>query len=222
MYRAPGFAGRILHARPRHRNLLRRNRRRASTTADRGLARARAALAGGDARASTAASCPSSRRATTSGGSCPLPGAYSRTRTRARDLDGIAYTRGPGLAGALLVGASIAHALAYALGKPVVGVHHMEGHLLSPLLADAAAGVSVRRAARFGRPQPAVRGRGRRALSAARRHPGRCCRRSVRQDGKAARTGLPRRAGARPAGGGRARWRASRCPGRCWTAATST
>jgi N6-L-threonylcarbamoyladenine synthase len=50
-------------------------------------------------------------------------------------LDGIAYTRGPGLAGALLVGASIASALGYALGKPAIGVHHLEGHLLSPLLA---------------------------------------------------------------------------------------
>jgi len=52
------------------------------------------------------------------------------------DLDGIAYTQGPGLAGALLVGASVASALGYALGKPVIGVHHLEGHLLSPLLAD--------------------------------------------------------------------------------------
>jgi N6-L-threonylcarbamoyladenine synthase len=52
------------------------------------------------------------------------------------DVDGIAYTRGPGLAGALLVGASVANALGFALGKPVIGVHHMEGHLLSPLLAD--------------------------------------------------------------------------------------
>ena len=52
------------------------------------------------------------------------------------ELDGIAYTRGPGLAGALLVGASIASALGYALGKPTIGIHHMEGHLLSPLLAD--------------------------------------------------------------------------------------
>lgn len=51
------------------------------------------------------------------------------------DLDGIAYTEGPGLAGALLVGASVASALAMSLGKPVVGVHHLEGHLLSPLLA---------------------------------------------------------------------------------------
>ena len=52
------------------------------------------------------------------------------------DLDGIAYTRGPGLAGALLVGASVACALGYALGKPALGVHHLEGHLLSPLLSD--------------------------------------------------------------------------------------
>ena len=51
------------------------------------------------------------------------------------ELDGIAYTQGPGLAGALLVGASVASALGYALGKPVIGVHHLEGHLLSPLLA---------------------------------------------------------------------------------------
>jgi len=52
------------------------------------------------------------------------------------DLDGIAYTRGPGLAGALLVGASVASALAYALHIPAIGVHHLEGHLLSPLLSE--------------------------------------------------------------------------------------
>ncbi|MEP7275472.1 MAG: tRNA (adenosine(37)-N6)-threonylcarbamoyltransferase complex transferase subunit TsaD [Betaproteobacteria bacterium] len=51
------------------------------------------------------------------------------------DLDGIAYTQGPGLAGALLVGAGVASALGYALQKPVIGIHHLEGHLLSPLLA---------------------------------------------------------------------------------------
>jgi len=56
--------------------------------------------------------------------------------TRLADLDGIAYTEGPGLAGALLVGASVANALGFALGKPVVGIHHLEGHLLSPLLAE--------------------------------------------------------------------------------------
>lgn len=58
---------------------------------------------------------------------------------RARsDIDAIAVTEGPGLAGALLVGAGFAHALGYALGRPVVGVHHLEGHLLSPLLARPA------------------------------------------------------------------------------------
>jgi N6-L-threonylcarbamoyladenine synthase len=51
------------------------------------------------------------------------------------DLDGIAYTQGPGLAGALLVGASVANGLGFALGKPALGVHHLEGHLLSPLLS---------------------------------------------------------------------------------------
>src|SRR5690606_1807882 len=50
------------------------------------------------------------------------------------DLDAVAYTEGPGLAGALLVGASIANARAYGLGIPSVGIHHLEGHLLSPLL----------------------------------------------------------------------------------------
>lgn len=50
------------------------------------------------------------------------------------DIDGIAYTQGPGLAGALLVGASIAQSLAFALNVPSVGVHHLEGHLLAPLL----------------------------------------------------------------------------------------
>ena len=54
------------------------------------------------------------------------------------DVDVVAYTRGPGLAGALLVGSGVACALAAALGKPVLGVHHLEGHLLSPFLsADA-------------------------------------------------------------------------------------
>jgi N6-L-threonylcarbamoyladenine synthase len=53
------------------------------------------------------------------------------------DLDGIAYTQGPGLAGALLVGAGMARALAYALGIPAVGVHHLEGHMLSPLISDS-------------------------------------------------------------------------------------
>jgi N6-L-threonylcarbamoyladenine synthase len=49
-------------------------------------------------------------------------------------LDGVAYTSGPGLVGALLVGAGLGRALAFALGKPAIGVHHMEGHLLAPLM----------------------------------------------------------------------------------------
>ena len=52
------------------------------------------------------------------------------------DIDAIAYTQGPGLAGALLVGSSVACSLGLALDKPVLGVHHLEGHLLSPLLAS--------------------------------------------------------------------------------------
>jgi N6-L-threonylcarbamoyladenine synthase len=51
-----------------------------------------------------------------------------------QDLGGVAYTAGPGLVGALLVGASVGRALAWALGVPAIGVHHMEGHLLAPLL----------------------------------------------------------------------------------------
>lgn len=51
-----------------------------------------------------------------------------------QDLDGVAYTEGPGLVGALLVGALVGRALAWALDIPALGVHHMEGHLLAPML----------------------------------------------------------------------------------------
>lgn len=54
----------------------------------------------------------------------------------AADIDGIAYTSGPGLIGALMVGASMGRALAYSWGVPAIGVHHMEGHLLAPMLED--------------------------------------------------------------------------------------
>ncbi|MGZ8212655.1 MAG: tRNA (adenosine(37)-N6)-threonylcarbamoyltransferase complex transferase subunit TsaD [Burkholderiales bacterium] len=54
------------------------------------------------------------------------------------DIGAVAYTQGPGLAGALLVGASAAHGLAYALDVPAIGLHHLEAHLLSPLLARPA------------------------------------------------------------------------------------
>ena len=56
------------------------------------------------------------------------------------DLDGVAYTAGPGLIGALRVGAAVGRALAYGLDVPAVGVHHMEAHLLAPLIAPAASG----------------------------------------------------------------------------------
>ena len=54
------------------------------------------------------------------------------------DIDAIAYTQGPGLSGALLVGAGVACSLAYALNIPALGIHHLEGHLLSPLLSKPA------------------------------------------------------------------------------------
>jgi N6-L-threonylcarbamoyladenine synthase len=54
----------------------------------------------------------------------------------AEDISGIAYTAGPGLIGALFAGVSVAQSLAYAWGKPAIGVHHMEGHLLAPMLED--------------------------------------------------------------------------------------
>jgi N6-L-threonylcarbamoyladenine synthase len=63
---------------------------------------------------------------------------FSTAGLKLQDLDAIAYTRGPGLAGALLVGASVAAALGFALKVPVLGVHHLEGHLLSPLLSTPA------------------------------------------------------------------------------------
>ena len=52
------------------------------------------------------------------------------------DIDGVAYTAGPGLVGALLVGAGVARSLAWALDVPALGIHHMEGHLLAPLIED--------------------------------------------------------------------------------------
>jgi N6-L-threonylcarbamoyladenine synthase len=60
----------------------------------------------------------------------------ARAGLTVRDLDGIAYTAGPGLIGALLVGACLGRSLAWALDVPALGVHHMEAHLLAPLLAD--------------------------------------------------------------------------------------
>lgn len=58
------------------------------------------------------------------------------TECRAEQIEGVAFTSGPGLVGALMVGANIGRALAYAWQVPAIGVHHMEGHLLAPMLED--------------------------------------------------------------------------------------
>ncbi|WP_444899187.1 tRNA (adenosine(37)-N6)-threonylcarbamoyltransferase complex transferase subunit TsaD [Microbulbifer sp. VAAC004] len=60
----------------------------------------------------------------------------AKTNTKPSDLAGVAYTAGPGLVGALMVGACAGRALAYGWGVPAVAVHHMEGHLLAPMLED--------------------------------------------------------------------------------------
>lgn len=60
----------------------------------------------------------------------------AQAQLKPEDIDGVAYTAGPGLVGALLVGASIGRALGMGWGVPTVGVHHMEGHLLAPMLED--------------------------------------------------------------------------------------
>src|SRR5215471_21107901 len=63
--------------------------------------------------------------------------ALKQAATGPKDLDGVAYTAGPGLIGALLTGAALGRSLAYAWKVPAVGVHHLEGHLLAPLLESS-------------------------------------------------------------------------------------
>src|SRR6202044_243937 len=60
--------------------------------------------------------------------------ALAQAKSGRESIDGVAYTAGPGLIGALLVGAGFAHSLSFAWGKPALGIHHLEGHLLAPLL----------------------------------------------------------------------------------------
>lgn len=67
-----------------------------------------------------------------------LDKAFEQAGIKKTDIDGVAYTSGPGLMGALMVGASAGRSLAYSLGVPAVAVHHMEGHLLAPMLEDNA------------------------------------------------------------------------------------
>jgi len=63
-------------------------------------------------------------------------GVFAQAGIGAGDVGAVAYTAGPGLAGALLVGAAVAQAFAWSRGLPAIPIHHLEGHLLSPLLAD--------------------------------------------------------------------------------------
>ena len=65
-----------------------------------------------------------------------LQAALQEAHLTAKDIDGIAYTSGPGLVGALLVGSTVARSLAYAWNIPAIGIHHMEGHLLAPMLEE--------------------------------------------------------------------------------------
>jgi N6-L-threonylcarbamoyladenine synthase len=67
-----------------------------------------------------------------------LDSVLEQSRVKRSDIEGVAYTAGPGLVGALLVGAAIGRSLAWSWGVPVVGVHHMEGHLLAPMLETPA------------------------------------------------------------------------------------
>ena len=65
-----------------------------------------------------------------------LQAALQEANLTAKDIDGVAYTCGPGLVGALLVGSTVARSLAYAWNIPAIGIHHMEGHLLAPMLEE--------------------------------------------------------------------------------------
>ncbi|MEJ1390370.1 MAG: tRNA (adenosine(37)-N6)-threonylcarbamoyltransferase complex transferase subunit TsaD, partial [Candidatus Sedimenticola sp. (ex Thyasira tokunagai)] len=65
-----------------------------------------------------------------------IHGVLEQAGLKKSDIDGVAYTCGPGLVGALLVGAAIGRSMAWAWGVPALGVHHMEGHLLAPMLEE--------------------------------------------------------------------------------------
>lgn len=65
-----------------------------------------------------------------------IRGVMARAQVAPGQIEGVAYTAGPGLVGALMVGASVGRSLAYAWGVPAIGVHHMEGHLLAPMLEN--------------------------------------------------------------------------------------
>ena len=129
---------------------------------------------------------------------------------QAAELDAIAVTHGPGLAGSLLVGVNAAKGMAFAAGRPLLAVNHLEGHVYSNWLDCPARGDRTHRqlpgpgADRLRRPHRADPHDRSRPVSAAGRHAGRRGRRGVRQGGAPAGAGLSRRAGHPAAGGGRA------------------
>jgi hypothetical protein len=155
-----------------------------------------------------------------------LRAAIDEAGLQLHELDGLAVTQGPGLVGALLVGVQLAQGLALATGLPLHGIHHMEGHLLSPFLGDREA------VAREFVPHLAlsvsgghselvlVEGLGR--YRGAGVHAGRCGGGGLRQGGEAARAGISGRAGDRSPGAPRAMRRRSRSRGRCWIARASS
>ena len=127
---------------------------------------------------------------------------------RLHDVDAIAVTSGPGLAGALLVGVAAAKALAIGLGKPIYGVNHLAAHVAVDQLEHGAAAGAVPGAAGQRRPLQPAPGRRRDRLTGvepARRDHRRRGRRGVRQGRPAARPALPGRPAHRPGRAGRRR-----------------
>jgi N6-L-threonylcarbamoyladenine synthase len=98
------------------------------------------------------------------------------------DVDAIAATAGPGLIGGVMVGLVTAKALAMASDKPLLAINHLEGHALSPRLADPTSAISLSAAAGFGRALPIAAGRRGRALSPSGDDHRRCAGRGFRQD----------------------------------------
>ena len=148
--------------------------------------------------------------------------ALADAKTTPAQIDGVAYTAGPGLIGALLTGAALGRSLAYAWNVPAVAVHHLEGHLLAPLLEDEpppfphlALLVSGGHTMLIDVAAPgAVRG----ARRNARRRRGR----GLRQVGQVVRPAVSRRTRAREARGARATRSASSFRGPCWIAPDSS
>jgi N6-L-threonylcarbamoyladenine synthase len=84
--------------------------------------------------ARSAAWCPNWPRAITCAACCRCCARPSTRRNPRREIEGVAYTAGPGLVGALLTGAALARALSFGWKVPAIGIHHLEGHLLAPML----------------------------------------------------------------------------------------